>query len=132
MDGAAELRTAEGSVALRTRACAWLGEAVICTTHPMAHFTDDERGLFARVEKAARLSRYGGDCYAYGLLAMGTIDLVVEARLAYWDIAPLIPIVEGAGGMLTDWQGKPWRAGANVLAAGDARVHAKAVSLLSG
>jgi myo-inositol-1(or 4)-monophosphatase len=132
MDGAAQLRTTAGSAALRTRKCAWLGEAVICTTHPIAHFTDAERERFAIVEQASRLSRYGGDCYGYGLLAMGCIDLVVEARLAYWDIAPLIPIVEGAGGILTDWQGRPWRAGANVLAAGDARVHAKAVSLLTG
>jgi myo-inositol-1(or 4)-monophosphatase len=131
MDGGAELRTAKGIVGLKTRECAWLGEAVLCTTHPVAHFSEEERALFTKVERAARLSRYGGDCYGYGLLAMGCIDLVIEARLAYWDIAPLIPIVEGAGGILTDWQGKPWRAGANVLAAGDARVHAKAIALLA-
>jgi myo-inositol-1(or 4)-monophosphatase len=126
------LRTRDDTVALRTRSCAWISEAIICTTHPVAHFTDAERALFTRVEKASRLSRYGGDCYAYGLLAMGCIDLVVEARLAYWDIAPLIPIIEGAGGIITDWQGRPWRAGSHVLAAGDPRVHAKAMSLLGG
>jgi myo-inositol-1(or 4)-monophosphatase len=108
-----------------------LREAVISTTHPNAHFNDSERAQFACVEKASRLSRYGGDCYAYGLVAMGFIDVVMEARLAHWDIAPLIPILRGAGGVLTDWQGRPWQPGANVLAAGDARVHAEAVRLLA-
>ena len=65
------------------------------------------------------------------LLAMGFVDLVMEAGLAHWDIAPLIPIVEGAGGVLTDWQGGPWRAGGNVLAAGDARTHAQALKLIA-
>lgn len=126
----AELHNSEGVTPLTTRECASLGEAVICTTHPGVHFDDAERAEFARVEKACRLSRYGGDCYAYGLIAMGFVDLVMEARLAHWDIVPLIPILEGAGGVLTDWQGRPWRTGANVLAAGDARVHAEAVEML--
>jgi len=131
MDGSAQLRTPRGSVPLKTRGCSRLSDAVVCTTHPVAHFSEDERDLFTRVEKAARLSRYGGDCYAFGLLAMGCVDLVIEARLCYWDIAPLLPIIEGAGGIITDWHGRPWRAGANVLAAGDPRVHAKALPLLS-
>jgi myo-inositol-1(or 4)-monophosphatase len=131
-EGSAELHNAEGITPLATRQCASLAEAVICTTHPGVHFDEAEREEFARVEKACRLSRYGGDCYAYGLIAMGYVDLVMEARLAHWDVAPLIPIIEGAGGLISDWQGRPWRAGANVLAAGDARVHAEAVKLLAG
>jgi myo-inositol-1(or 4)-monophosphatase len=127
----AELHNAGGTSLLKTRSCGGLRDAVISTTHPIAHFNDAERAQFFRVEKACRMSRYGGDCYAYGLLALGFIDLVVEARLAHWDIAPLIPLVKGAGGLLTDWQGRPWRPGANALAAGDARVHAEAVRLLS-
>ena len=130
--GAAEWNRPQGTVPLRTRACPSLCEAVITTTHPGTHFTDDTRKVFARVEKVCRLSRYGGDCYAYALLAMGFVDLVMEAGLAHWDIAPLIPIVEGAGGVLTDWQGGPWRAGGNVLAAGDARTHAQALKLIAG
>jgi myo-inositol-1(or 4)-monophosphatase len=130
-EGSAQLQNIDGITPLTTRECERLADAVICTTHPMAHFNEAERAQFAKVENACRLSRYGGDCYAYGLIAMGFVDLVMEARLAHWDIAPLIPIVEGAGGVLTDWQGKPWHAGANVLAAGDRRIHAQAVELLS-
>jgi myo-inositol-1(or 4)-monophosphatase len=129
--GSAELQSKDGMTPLTTRECERLADAVICTTHPMDHFNEAERAQFACVEKVCRLSRYGGDCYAYGLIALGFVDLVMEARLAHWDIAPLIPIVEGAGGVLTDWQGKPWHAGANVLAAGDRRIHAQAVALLA-
>jgi myo-inositol-1(or 4)-monophosphatase len=124
------LHNGDGVTPLATRECADLVDAVICTTHPMAHFNESERAQFTRVEQACRLSRYGGDCYAYGLIAMGFVDLVMEARLAHWDIAPLIPIVEGAGGILTDWHGQPWRPGGNVLAAGDPSVHAEALLLL--
>ena len=127
----AELRDSSGTTRLKTRSCAGLRDAIISTTHPKAHFNDTERAQFARVESACRLSRYGGDCYAYGLVAMGFIDIVMEARLAHWDIAPLIPVIKGAGGILTDWQGRPWSPGANVIAAGDARVHAEAVRLLA-
>jgi myo-inositol-1(or 4)-monophosphatase len=122
---------ASGTFNLRARECPSLAGAVISTTHPNAHFDDAERAQFTRVERACRLSRYGGDCYAYGLVAMGFIDIVMEARLALWDIAPLIPIISGAGGVLTDWQGRAWRPGANVIAAGDARVHAETVRLLA-
>jgi myo-inositol-1(or 4)-monophosphatase len=127
----AELHNSEGVTPLAARRCATLSDAVISTTHPNDHFDHSERAQFARVESACRLSRYGGDCYAYGLVALGFIDLVMEARLAHWDIAPLIPIIRGAGGILTDWHGQPWRPGANVLAAGDARVHAEALKLLA-
>ena len=127
----AELLSISGTVPLKTRSCPALRDAIITTTHPNAHFSDAERVQFARVEKACRLSRYGGDCYAYGLVAMGFLDIVIEARLAHWDIAPLIPIINGAGGILTDWQGRPWQPGGNVIAAGDARVHAEAVGILS-
>jgi myo-inositol-1(or 4)-monophosphatase len=130
VEGRGEFRRAGDSIPLKTRACARLGDGVLCTTHPVAHFNDAERALFTRVESAARFSRYGGDCYAYGLLALGTIDLVMEARLAHWDIAPVIPIVEAAGGVITDWGGRPWRPGGNVLAAGDPRVHAEALALI--
>jgi myo-inositol-1(or 4)-monophosphatase len=78
------------------------------------------------------MSYFGGDCYAYGLLALGHIDLIVEASLAAWDVAALIPIVENSGGTITDWSGAPVGEGGRIVAAGDARVHAQALEILSG
>jgi histidinol phosphatase-like enzyme (inositol monophosphatase family) len=126
------LTNREGTSNLSVRPCANLADALICTTHPMTHFTDHERELFWRVERACRLSRYGGDCYAYALLAMGFVDLVVETGLKRWDIAAIVPIVEGAGGIVTDWQGRPMGEKGAIIAAGDARVHAEALKLLRG
>ena len=128
--GKSELRDATGVSRLAARKCERLADAVICTTHPMLHFGDKEREQYFRVERACRLSRYGGDCYAYGLVAMGFVDLVIETDLKRWDIAAIIPIVEGAGGIVTDWKGGSIRDGGNVIAAGDARVHAEALKLL--
>jgi histidinol-phosphatase len=78
------------------------------------------------------MSYFGRDCYDYALLAMGFIDIVIEGRLAPWDVAALIPVIEGAGGIVTDWDGKPFEMGACVIAAGDERSHAQAVKLLKG
>ena len=121
---------AGGISELRTRACPSLAEAVICTTHPMLHFGDKERERYFRVERACRLSRYGGDCYAYALVAMGFVDLVIETDLKRWDVAAIIPIIEGAGGVVSDWNGDPITGEGNIVAAGDARVHAEAVNML--
>jgi myo-inositol-1(or 4)-monophosphatase len=129
--GTTEFRDDKGLQQFRTRACARLADAVICTTHPMTHFKEKERERFWRVERACKLSRYGGDCYAYALLAMGFIDLVIETNLKRWDVAAIIPIVEGAGGVVTDWDGKPAFGGGNVVTAGDARVHAEALKVLN-
>ncbi len=119
-----------GTSNLRTRSCPSLADAVICTTHPMLHFNEKEREQYFRVERACRLSRYGGDCYAYALIAMGFVDLVIETDLKRWDVAAIIPIIEGAGGMVSDWNGDSVADGGNIIAAGDARVHAQAVNLL--
>jgi myo-inositol-1(or 4)-monophosphatase len=129
--GITEMRDAQGLVRLKTRICGALADAVICTTHPMTHFGAEERRQFRRIEQACRFSRYGGDCYAYGLLAMGSLDLVVEAGLKHWDVAAVIPVVEGAGGVISDWRGGPVLQGGNVIAAGDAQLHAAAVAILS-
>ena len=127
----AEFRSPEGTATLRTRSCAALAEAAVSTTHPWGYFTASERAGFEAVCARARMSYFGGDCYAYGLLAMGHIDLIVEASLAPWDVAALVPIVENAGGVFTDWNGAPVRDGGRVIAAGDARVHVEAVEILS-
>ena len=121
---------AGGTVNLRTRACSSLADAVICTTHPMLHFHEKERERYFRVERACRLSRYGGDCYAYALVAMGFIDLVIETDLKRWDVAAILPIIAGASGVVSDWNGDPITDGGNIVAAGDARVHAQAVKML--
>jgi myo-inositol-1(or 4)-monophosphatase len=116
---------------LTTRACAALAEAAVSSTHPWGYFTAGERAGFETVCARARMSYFGGDCYAYGLLAMGHIDLIVEASLAAWDVAALIPIVENAGGIFTDWNGAAVGDGGRIVAAGDQRVHAEALEILS-
>jgi len=130
-DGKAFLADRTGTRALAARRCASLAEAVITTTHPFAHLGEEDRARFRLVEQKALLSRYGGDCYAYGLLAMGFVDLIIETGLHRWDVAALIPIVEGAGGVITNWQGNPCPHGGRVIAAGDPRVHAEALKLLA-
>jgi histidinol phosphatase-like enzyme (inositol monophosphatase family) len=114
---------------LKTRACASIGEAVVMTTSPLL-YPPDALAAFRRVEAAAKLSRYGYDCYAFAMLAAGHVDCVMEAGVQTYDIAPLIPIIEGAGGIVTDWKGGNAARGGNVIAAGDARIHAKALELL--
>ncbi len=125
-----ELVSPAGKEQIATRACEGLASAVLTTTHPTGYFSDAESAAFQRVSAATRMTRYGGDCYAYGLLAMGFIDLVIEASLKPWDVQALIPIVEGAGGILTSWDGGDAQQGGRVIAAGDARVHAEALAML--
>jgi len=124
------LHSPEGKSRLATRACAGLGTAVLMTTHPWSHFDQGEQAAFRSLADTCLLTRFGGDCYAYGLLAMGFVDLVVEARLKPWDIQALIPIIEAAGGVVTGWNGRPCSEGGRVVAAGDARVHAEALKFL--
>jgi myo-inositol-1(or 4)-monophosphatase len=128
---AASYRGPAGDRTLRTRPCAALSEAVLMTTSPLL-MQDADRQCFARVEQAVRLSRYGGDCYAYCVLAAGHIDLVIETELKPYDVLPLIPIIEGAGGIVTTWDNGAPYAGGRIIAAGDRRVHAQAMALLKG
>src|SRR5471030_695899 len=122
-DGAAAIyRGPAGNRALRVRACASLSDAILFTTSPLL-MNDADRAQFGRVEEAAKLSRYGGDCYAYCMLAAGQIDLVIETELKAHDIVPLMPIIAGAGGIVTTWEGGPAQAGGRIVAAGDKRVH---------
>ena len=129
--GAARYRGPAGERDLRARPCARLSEAVLFTTSPRL-MNDADRNSFGRVEDAVRLSRYGGDCYAYCMLAAGHVDLVIEAGLKPHDIMALIPIIEGAGGVVTDWEGGSAAKGGRVIAAGDRRVHEAAMKALGG
>jgi myo-inositol-1(or 4)-monophosphatase len=121
----------EGERSIRARACWDLAEATIMNTSP-ALFGLGERQAYDRVEKACKLARYGCDCYAYCMLAAGHVDLVIESGLKPYDIVALVPIVEGAGGVVTDWQGGSAAGGGQIIAAGDRRIHAAALALLNG
>jgi len=105
---------------LKVRACPKLTDAIIATTDPEGCFDGAEQGAWTQVRAAARLARLGCDAYAYAMVAAGTMDLVVEAGLKAWDIEAAIPVVEGAGGLVTDWRGKPvGRHGGQIAIAGD-------------
>lgn len=129
-DGAsARYRGPVGERRIGVRGCASLKDALLFTTSPQL-MSADERRLFQKVEKSVQLSRYGGDCYAYCMVAAGYVDLVIEAGLQPYDVLPLIPIIEGAGGVITDWRGEPATKGGRIIAAGDRRVHEEALKLL--
>lgn len=129
--GETHLVTPNGRERLRTRECDALSSAILTTTHPTGYFNDAERAAFDDLAGSVRMSRFGGDCYAYGLLAMGFIDLVVEAALKPWDVQALIPIIEGAGGVITSWNGGDAQHGGRVVAAGDRRLHEEALAVLA-
>ena len=114
---------------LRASACDALAEARICTTFPEVG-TEAERDAFHALAARCRLTRYGLDCTAYALLAAGCVDLVVEAGLNAYDILALIPIVEGAGGVVTTWDGAPALSGGRILAAANPALHAAAMAAL--
>jgi myo-inositol-1(or 4)-monophosphatase len=127
---AADYRGPAGKRSLRVRPCAGLSDAVLFTTSPLL-MNETDRAAFRKVEEAVKLSRYGGDCYAYCMLAAGHIDLVIETELKPYDILPLIPILAGAGAVVTAWDGGLAALGGRVIAAGDARVHAAALEMLN-
>jgi len=126
----ARYRGPAGERMLATRPCAEVRDAMVYTTSPRL-MNDADRKAFGRVEEAAKLSRYGGDCYAYCMVAAGHIDLVIETEIKPHDIAALIPIITGAGGVVTTWEGERADRGGRILAAGDKRVHAEAMKLLA-
>ncbi len=128
---AARYRGPDGDRDLATRSCGAIADAVLFTTSPR-HFTGDALAAYQRVEARARLARYGTDCYAYCMIAAGLVDAVIEVDLKPYDILPLIPIIEGAGGRVTDWQGNPPPATGQVVATGDPRLHDEILLVLSG
>ena len=111
-----------GARTIVSRPCAALAAASLFTTTP-ALFAGTDRAAYDGVEAVVRLARYGCDCYAYCMVAAGNADLVIEAGLQTYDIVALIPILKGAGGNLTDWQGGPATGGGRVVASGDRRLH---------
>lgn len=134
MAGAATVRQhARGRETVHTRACADPGRASLCVTGPDTFDTPDRKAALDRLRAAARVTVYGGDCHNYGLLASGFCDLVADAGMSTYDYAALVPIVDGAGGMISDFDGKPLRTGeSDVLAAGDPALHAAALRAIHG
>lgn len=117
---------------IAARPCAKLDDAILACTTPDMFSSGFEQERFARLSEAVRLTRYGGDCYSYCLLAMGLVDLVVESSLKPFDIVALIPIIENAGGRVTTWDGGDARHGGRIIAAGDPHIHEATISMLSG
>ncbi len=116
---------------LASRSCPTVDKAFLYSTAPDM-FQGADAPRYDRLRKAVRQPRFGGDCYAYGLLALGLADLVVEASLQPYDYCAVVPVVEGAGGIMTDWQGKALGLGSDgrVVAAGDRACHAQTLALL--
>jgi myo-inositol-1(or 4)-monophosphatase len=129
--GAASYRGPAGSRDLHVRSCTSLEGAILSTTSPLL-MNESDRAAFGRIENKVKLSRYGGDCYAYCMLAAGLIDLIIETEIKPYDIVPLIPVITGAGGIVTTWENGPAQDGGRIVAAGDARVHAAALEMLKG
>lgn len=116
----------------RTRFCATLAEAEYASTSPSVYARGDWN-RFQHLSGKVRRTSWGGDCYIYGLLALGLLDIVTDATMQPWDWAALVPVVEGAGGRVTDWTGQALRFGTDgrVLAVGDPRLLEPAVGLLT-
>ena len=115
------------------RACDALSKAYAYTTGP-EFFDAETLPAWNRIAAKVKQPRYGCDCYAYALLSSGFVDLVVEAGLKPYDYAALVPVIENAGGTVTDWHGNKLTIHSNgrVCAAGDARLHAQALEVLAG
>jgi inositol-phosphate phosphatase / L-galactose 1-phosphate phosphatase / histidinol-phosphatase len=121
--GAAGQPTLFNGKPCRTRACTSLTDAIMATTSPAA-FLQDDFAAFERLIPKVRDTLWGGDCYNYGLVALGQIDLVIESGLKLHDFAALVPVLEGAGGAISDWRGDRLTAESDgrVIAAGDVRL----------
>ena len=128
--GPAENIRAGKSTKIETRACPSLNMATVATTAPELFTTPGSAQAWSEISRTAQLVRYGGDWYKYALLAAGFIDVVIEEGLQPYDIQALIPVVEQAGGVITDWQGGPAHAGGQALACGDPNLHAGLLALL--
>lgn len=115
---------------LHTRHCAELAMATLATTDPYL-FVGAEAKAFEVLRQRVRLTRFGTDCYAYCMLAMGQVDLVVESGLKPWDVQALMPMVTAAGGVISSWSGGDCRNGGQVVAAGDPVLHRQALALLA-
>lgn len=123
-------RDSRGSKAVRSRTCPTLDQAIFRTQVLMLR----EPEVFSQVHQQVRDTLVGGDCFAFGQIASGWLDMVVDAGLGTFDYLPLVCVVEEAGGCISDWQGRPLslQSDGRVLATGDQRLHAAALEMLAG
>ncbi len=126
---AAWYRGPKGLERCRARKCPDISHALLTATSPDMFEGEDEK-RFGHLAKSVRMRRFGGDCYAYCMLALGHIDIVAETKLKPFDIVPLIPIIESAGGIVTDWEGGNPASGGRCIASADPTLHAAAIDLL--
>jgi inositol-phosphate phosphatase / L-galactose 1-phosphate phosphatase / histidinol-phosphatase len=131
--GAAGRPSTRNGRTIRTRRCPNLARAMLSASNP-DFFDPAERPRFERLRQATQWRIYGGSCYSYGLLAAGRTDMAIDTALSIHDYAPYVPILEGAGGIITDWSGRPVTVytGRQILAAGDPARHAEALKLING
>jgi inositol-phosphate phosphatase/L-galactose 1-phosphate phosphatase/histidinol-phosphatase len=129
--GASGHQTTLNGTPVRCRPCPSLAAATVFSTTPEM-FSGGDAAAYTRIAAAAKLVRFGADCYAYGVLAHGFVDLVIEAGNKPYDFCAMPPIVEGAGGVASDWRGMPLTLASDgrVLVAGDRRTHREALALL--
>lgn len=127
--GLASLTGPRGEMPLRCKSPRPISEAILFSTYPEIG-TPAQRAAFERVSSEVKLTRYGMDCYAYGLLALGQIDLVIEAGLNPHDILSPIAVIEAAGGIVTNWEGGSAQGGGTALAAANPEIHAAAMAKL--
>jgi len=130
--GIAEQPTLFRGQPCRTRACPVLADAMLTTSNPDL-YQPEELPVLDALRARTRWRIYGTACTAYGLLASGRTDIAIDTGLKLWDYAPCVPIIEGAGGVITDWEGRPLRLenwGAQILAAGDPARHGEALALV--
>lgn len=123
-------RGTDTPVAIRTRSTGSLDMATLGTTNPKLIPTTAGRAAYDQLEARVRLARYGGDCYVYAMVAMGFMDLGLDGGLQAYDVMGLIPIVQGAGGVFTNWAGGSACMGGDVLASGNAVLHQCALDVL--
>ncbi|MFP4004881.1 MAG: histidinol-phosphatase, partial [Alphaproteobacteria bacterium] len=128
--GEARARAAGEEQLICVRKCGALDAAILSTTTPEMFKRGTELDAYWRLARTCRFIRFGGDCYAYAMLARGLIDLVVEAALQPYDIQAPMALVEAAGGIVTDWRGGPAGNGGRCIAAADRAVHEQALELL--
>lgn len=131
--GAAGRPTTFNGTTATARACPRLEQAWISTT-TTDPFSADEAAGYARLRDSVRVTTYGGDCHSYALVASGTLDLVLDVGTQPYDYCALPPVIEGAGGRVSDWRGDPLGLDSDgtILAAGDPALHTSALKLLNG